>query len=127
VFKWAEERVAMAERSLVEIVTTVETEGEAEDLARGILSEQLGACVGIERVRSLFRWRGCIEDEGEYRVSIKTVPGLASRVEAFVLKEHPYETPMVLRMAVDSSTKAYSRWVEDSVAPVPPDNPKENA
>ncbi len=57
---------------LVEILTTVASEREARDLARRAIEERVAACVHYFPIRSVYRWRGKVEEDEEYQVTLKT-------------------------------------------------------
>jgi periplasmic divalent cation tolerance protein len=45
------------------VLTTTATAAEAESLARGIVEAQLGACVQIQAIQSIYRWQGALCNE----------------------------------------------------------------
>jgi periplasmic divalent cation tolerance protein len=100
---------------IVEIVTTVANERDAERLARALVETRRAACVSFDAVRSLFRWEGAISDETEVRLTIKTVAHRAAEVERWLSEQHPYDTPAIVRIAVTGVNDAYAAWVEASV------------
>lgn len=48
------------------VLTTVASEEDAAGLARLIVEAGLAACVHIEAVRSIYRWKGEVQDESEW-------------------------------------------------------------
>ncbi|MEZ5066546.1 MAG: divalent-cation tolerance protein CutA [bacterium] len=94
---------------LVEIVTTVSTEQDAALLARSLVEDRLVACASFRRIRSIYRWAGELADESEIEVVLKTLDTLAEAVEARLRESHPYETPAILRLAVEAN-EPYLAW-----------------
>jgi len=94
-------------------------EDEAAKIARSLVEQRLAACVNIVGpVRSLYRWRGLIEDEREYLLVIKTRARLYAKLEDQVRKMHSYDVPEIIAIAVAKGSKPYLDWVLESTAAV---------
>ncbi len=97
------------------IVVSTAPPGVAHDLARRLVEERLAACVNVlPGVRSVYRWKGGIQDDPETVLWIKTtaerLPALEERVRAL----HPYEVPEVLVLTPSSGTADYLAWIRES-------------
>jgi periplasmic divalent cation tolerance protein len=80
--------------------------------ARRLVADRLAACGHvIERVRSLYRWDGEVQDEGEARVALHTRTALVPEIVARTDAEHPYEVPCVLALPVAQGNPAYLDWI----------------
>jgi periplasmic divalent cation tolerance protein len=97
------------------VLTTVETERQAEDLAQKILAGKLAACVQIQRIKSRYWWNGKIEHSDEYLLSIKTKAGLFSDLSEFIVENHPYETPEIVRIPIADGSDKYLEWIESVI------------
>jgi periplasmic divalent cation tolerance protein len=96
-------------------------EDEAAKIARSLVDERIAACVNIVGpVRSLYRWRGEIEDEKEYLLIIKSRAQLFPKLERRVKELHSYEVPEVVAVAMSRVSKPYLDWLVDSTAERPP-------
>jgi periplasmic divalent cation tolerance protein len=102
---------------LVEVLTTVAREADAEELARRLVRERLAACASVSACRSFYQWKGALAEEREWEVRLKTLEGVAPALERRLRELHPYEVPAVLRIAIDAADPAYVAWVAASVAP----------
>ncbi len=104
----------MDHTNIVLILCTAPT-GEAEDIARRVIEEQLAACVNITPVRSVYRWDGeVLCDEEELLICKTTAEGsrdLIQRIEAI----HSYEVPEVLAIPVQEGSLPYLDWVRSEV------------
>ena len=88
-----------------------------ETLARKMVEARLAACVNISApIQSVYRWKGVIEREQEVTLFIKTAEEKLDALREWLAKEHPYELPEVLALAVDPrySSAAYIQWVRDA-------------
>jgi len=107
----------ITEHSLVEIVTTFDTQEAAVACGRRLVEGGVAACVQIDGpVISIYRWQGSVEAAEEWRCTCKTTPARREACLTAILAAHPYETPQ-LTSAVVGATRSYAAWVEQSVVP----------
>ncbi len=100
----------------LEVVTTVERLEDAEKLAKGLVDERLAACVQIlGPVKSVYRWKGRLEEAEEWLCLIKTRSSLYREVEGFLKDRHPYEVPEILAFPITEGDKAYLRWMDEEL------------
>ncbi|MGH9324951.1 MAG: divalent-cation tolerance protein CutA [Vicinamibacteria bacterium] len=98
------------------VLTTVGSEEDALRLARALLDRRLAACVNIlPAVRSLYRFRGKLEDDREHLLVIKTRADRYDALAAAVSELHPYEVPELVALAVERGAENYLAWVDESV------------
>jgi len=84
----------------------------AKRIVRGLIQARLAACGNIFRISSLFIWKGKTEDILEHAALIKTKRENYSRVERYILKNHPYETPEIITWPIERGLKEYLKWIE---------------
>lgn len=103
----------MAEaHSLVLVITTVESATDASSLARSLVDQSLAACVQIDGpIISHYRWAGEVESKNEFRLMIKASFSTWPRLKEKLVKQHPYEEPEIVMLAVDDATDGYRDWV----------------
>lgn len=94
------------------VLTTVGASSDADAVARTLVDEHLAACVNILPVmRSIYRWKGEVQQEDERQLVIKTsadrLPALERRLHAL----HPYELPEFVVVTADGASERYLRWV----------------
>lgn len=66
-------------------------------LIRKLVNERLVACVNIlPAIRSIYRWEGKVENDGESLMVVKTSAAKSDDVIAFVKANHPYDVPEVI-------------------------------
>lgn len=106
----------------VVVLTTVANEDHAVRLAQALLTMRLVACVNIiPGVRSLYRFKGVLEDEREHLLVMKTAAERYEELAAAIARLHPYEVPEILALPVARGSENYLSWVSESVSE-PPDN-----
>ena len=86
---------------------------EALKLGRQLIEEKLVACaqVGTSPVVSIYSWKGKIEEEEEYLLSLKSLPEIADKLQARLAELHSYETPQILSKVYKVET-SYAAWVK---------------
>ena len=88
----------------------------ARKLARSILKNRLAACANlISGVESHYWWEGKICRDVEMLMVVKTSRAKLKVLEEFVLAEHPYDTPEIVVLPIDSGNRRYLKWVGESV------------
>lgn len=94
------------------VLVTAPSEELAAALARTLVDEGLIACANlVPGVRSIYRWKGAIWDEGEVLLVLKAPTAGFESLRARIVELHPYETPEVLRLDVAEGHRPYLDWV----------------
>lgn len=96
---------------LLAVLTTVDDETRARELATALVERRLVACAQISRIESVYRWDGEVLNEAEYRLLLKTTKTNYTALEAAILELHPYDTPAILALSVEAAEAAFSDWV----------------
>ena len=90
------------------VLSTCASPEEAEKIARALVEKKLAACVNIlPAVRSIYRWKGAIEDEQETLLLIKSSRALFGELRAEVQKLHSYEIPEVIAIPIVDGLERY--------------------
>jgi periplasmic divalent cation tolerance protein len=106
---------ARAAREVIVVVTTVGTEEQALDIAHHLVRSRLAACVNIlPGVRSVFRWKGKVNDDGEFLLLAKTVRPKFEAVREAMKELNAYELPEILGFPASLADVAFAKWVVDS-------------
>lgn len=88
----------------------------AERIARALVDERLAACVNLlPGVRSVYRWRGAVEEANEVLLLAKTMRDALPALQARLVALHPYELPELLAVEAAGGLPAYLGWIADNV------------
>jgi periplasmic divalent cation tolerance protein len=102
--------VSMTEARLV--LTTVDNRKLADELAHRLVELKLAACVNIvDRVHSVYRWKGQVETADEILLIVKTSAERVPALKEKILQLHTYELPELIVLEVIDGTDAYLSWV----------------
>lgn len=97
--------------------TTFEKKEEAIQLGRILLEKRLIACAQIDSpVGSLYWWNGEIEEAREYRLVMKSHQSLFKELESEIQKNHPYDVPEIVAIAVSAISNDYQKWLQEVLA-----------
>ena len=96
------------------VLSTCASPEEAEKVARTLVEKRLAACVNIlPAVRSIYRWKGAIEDEKETLLLIKSSRALFGELRAEIEKLHSYEVPEAIAIPIVDGLERYLEWMAD--------------
>ena len=102
------------------VVLITAPRGKGADIARALVEERLAACVNVvSGVRSIYWWKGNIEDEGEDLLIVKTKKCLLSRLKAKVREIHPYSVPEIVALTPEDVLEDYLAWALGETAGCP--------
>ena len=97
---------------MVLLYTTLPDATESERISELLVRERLTACVNTFPIHSKYRWEGKVEDTQEIAMIIKTSETAYRDCLDFVIRDHPYEVPCVLRLTPESLVPEYSDWLD---------------
>jgi periplasmic divalent cation tolerance protein len=98
------------------ILTTSGSLDEAEKIADSLLRKRQAACVSVfPKGRSLYRWKGKIEQADEHLIVIKTKRNVASAAIGSIKEKHSYEVPEILCLPVVDGDQDYLDWIRTEV------------
>ncbi len=100
------------------VLSTCESEEEAARIAHHLVEKHLAACVNIvPGARSIYRWKGEIEDARELLLVIKSRRDLLDAIKRELAGIHSYEVPEVLALPVVDGSPAYLNWLDRELLP----------
>jgi periplasmic divalent cation tolerance protein len=97
------------------IFVTTTDKKEAEKIASFLIKEKLAACVNIiEKINSLFRWQGKVDNAKETLLIIKTRRALVPKLIKKVKSLHSYDVPEIIALPIIAGNKEYLQWLNES-------------
>lgn len=95
--------------------TTINSQENAEKLAKGSIEKQLAACAQVEGpIQSFYLWEGELESVQEYRITFKFAAETSGKLGDWLKENHPYETPQWLTVNAQDVSPEYRQWVRES-------------
>jgi periplasmic divalent cation tolerance protein len=99
------------------IYITAGDEMEARRIGRILVEEKLAACINYFPIRSVYRWKGAIEEAEETGIIAKTRADLVDRLIERVKQVHSYEVPCVVSWIIEKGNPDYLDWIKESTVP----------
>ena len=98
------------------VISTYSSIDDASKIVKGAIERRLAACANLIPIRSIYSWKGKIEDNGEILVIYKTTVAKAKSLHAYIEETHSYDVPEVMDIAMDGVSKKYLNWRSDSTS-----------
>jgi periplasmic divalent cation tolerance protein len=98
------------------VLVTCASVAEARRIGRSVVQMNLAACANIlPGVKSIYRWKGQVEQAREVLVMMKTSAERLRELEREVNRGHSYEVPEFIVLPVVAGSREYLRWVGESI------------
>lgn len=101
---------------IVVLVTCASAE-EAARMARELIARRLAACVNLlPGVRSVYHWKGSVEEAEETLLMIKSARPLFDELKAAIARLHSYEVPEIVALPIVEGAASYLEWMDRELA-----------
>jgi len=102
------------DQNLTITYTTIGTLTQAKLIARQAVEEKIVFCVNIiPNGLSIYQWEGVIHESDECFILFKTCQEMQSRLKEWLLKNHPYTTPIVIQGEVMVNKTYFQSMLND--------------
>ncbi len=96
------------------VFITASTEEEAAGIARAVVEARLAGCVNIVKgIRSVYRWKGKVEDDSEVLMIVKTQRALFEQLTNKVMEHHSYSVPEIIGLPIVEGLENYLQWLRE--------------
>ncbi len=96
------------------IYIVAKDEPEAKKIIQFLIWEKLVACVNYFSVKSVYWWKGEIEEAKEVALIAKTRAELVDRGIDRIKQLHSYEVPCVVSWIIEKGNPNYLEWIKES-------------
>lgn len=94
------------------VYTTFPDAPTALAVGEELVRARLAACVNVlPGMASVYAWKGAIAHGAEAVAILKTRESLATALAAALKARHPYETPIILHLAVSDADPDTAAWI----------------
>lgn len=95
------------------VLSTAGSGEEARRIALHLVEKRVAACVNITPgVRSIYRWKGIVEESAEVMLLIKTRRALLRALEIELRAVHSYEVPEIVALPIVDGLEQYIEWID---------------
>lgn len=100
------------------VLTTCDSEAEAQEIALYLVERHVAACVNIlPRAQSVYRWQGTIRNSTECVLLIKSRRDLFAALRAEIEKVHSYKVPEIIALQIVEGSEPYLKWIDGQLMP----------
>jgi periplasmic divalent cation tolerance protein len=97
---------------VVVVLVTCPDERTAGSIAHALVEERFAGCVNVvAEIRSIYRWRGSVEEASESLLIIKARADRLESLATRLVDLHPYEAPELLALRVERGLAPYLEWL----------------
>ena len=96
------------------IYITTKDEQEAQKISKHLLEKKLIACANFFPIKSMYSWKGKIQNENEFVLIVKTHDENYKKIEQEVKKIHSYKIPCITKISVLPNSQ-YGKWLNDQI------------
>jgi len=95
------------------VMTTTDSEELSLSIAERLIEEGEAACVNIiQKIRSIYIWKGEVCDDTEALLIIKTRQDRLHNVIAIIEQLHDYDCPEIIAMPIIGGSARYMNWLD---------------
>jgi periplasmic divalent cation tolerance protein len=92
------------------------TAEEAATISRIAVERRLAASAQTTPVRTVYRWKGQIEERAEHVVTLFTRAPLFDQLAACIRAHHSYEVPQIVALPLTAGWPPFLQWSDDNTA-----------
>jgi periplasmic divalent cation tolerance protein len=101
-----------SKESLIVVMVTCPDSNTAEKIALSLTKKKLAACVNIiSGIKSIYRWRGKVEEASEHLMIIKSKKPLLTKIIQEVRLNHPCQVPEIISFPIAGGLQEYLQWL----------------
>ncbi len=97
------------------VFSTFDDEEKVEVIVRNAIDQKFAACANVLPLRSIYPWKGKIEDVNELLVIFKTTSSKEPDLINFLEQYHPYDTPEIISIKPNSINSKYLDWLNQTL------------
>ena len=98
------------------ILTTTDSQAEADHLGSMLVSQGLAACVQVTAITSTYTWEGTLHKEPEWLLLIKTKAERYTQVESALRTHHTYNNPEIIQVPITTGSQPYLQWIDKNTS-----------
>ena len=100
----------------LQVLTTIDDERRAEEIAKTLVERRLAACVQvIGPITSTYWWKNRVEGSREWILIIKSREELYDELEKMIRRLHSYEVPEIIAIPITRGSREYLKWIDEEL------------
>jgi periplasmic divalent cation tolerance protein len=104
------------------VLCTCASTDEASRIAGELIGQHLAACVNLlPAMRSIYHWKGAVEDGEETLMIIKSARPLFDRLRTAIVRLHSYDVPEIIALPIVDGAPSYLAWMDKELLHTEPE------
>lgn len=99
--------------SYIIVLTTTPDINLANSISNSLIEKKLAACISINKISSIYRWKNEIENAKEYELKIKTKQKNFKKIEKLITSLHVYDVPEIIAIKIINGSKKYLKFIDN--------------
>ena len=96
------------------LYVTASNKKEAQKIGTILVKDRLAACANIiDRIQSVYWWKGRLEQGTESLLILKTKQALAKKAIKRIRALHSYDCPCITVLPITGGNAAFLQWIAD--------------
>ncbi|MCL2550242.1 MAG: divalent-cation tolerance protein CutA [Methanimicrococcus sp.] len=91
------------------------TKKEAELIAEYLIEKKLIVCANIRKHKTVYVWKEKTYKEKEFGAFLKTREDKWEEIKEYILKNHSYEVPVILKICINDVNDSFKHWADDNL------------
>lgn len=96
------------------VYATASDEEESRRIGRSVIEKKLAACANTFPIKSIYWWKGRIEEDNEQALIFKTRSELVPALIEEIQKESSYDVACAVSYTMSEGNREYLEWIENS-------------
>lgn len=102
---------------MIYIFWTTNSENEAKSIITSLLDKKWIGCANmIPHIKSLYLWKGKVEEDQEVKVILKTKEPYFKRIKEHIETMCSYDVPEIVMIKVANCSKKYAQWLDEQLS-----------
>ncbi|MDY0266304.1 MAG: divalent cation tolerance protein CutA [Methanimicrococcus sp.] len=80
-----------------------------------LIEKKMVVCANINEMDAIYSWNTRVHEEKEYGVLFKTREDKWKKTKKYILKKHPFETPVILKLRIRDYNSGFKIWMDQSL------------
>ncbi|WP_316558123.1 divalent-cation tolerance protein CutA [Methanimicrococcus hongohii] len=80
-----------------------------------LIEKKLVVCANISEHDAIYTWNKRVYEGKEFGVFFKTREDKWKKAKSFILKKHPYETPVIVKLRIRDYNPGFKKWMDESL------------
>ena len=106
----------MAKKYII-VQTSTNKKNIMKKISSYLLEHNLAACVNIiYPVQSKYKYKGCLIEDIEYILNIKTKKDHYDKIQKVIEELHNYETPEIITLDISKGSEDFLKWIDNETS-----------